>query len=65
MGASDNAIWMAISLDYSLGVQYSLLKEIKRQSFQKEKKKEWIQMTEDLKGDVIYGISKYSLQPYF
>lgn len=38
LGASDNAIWMALSLDYSLGVQYSLLIESKRQNI---KKKRW------------------------
>jgi len=31
---------MAIGLDYSLGVQYSLLTESKRQSIQKERRKE-------------------------
>lgn len=63
MGASDNATWIAISLDFSLDVQYSLLKESKRQSIWKEKKKQWI--TEEAEGDVLYGIWKYSLQPRF
>lgn len=39
LGASDNAIWMAISLDYSPGVQYSLLKESKRQGIKKKEER--------------------------
>lgn len=63
LGASDNAIWMALSLDYSFGVQYSLLIESKRQNI-KKKKKDGMWMIEGVKGDVADDIWKYSLQHF-